>query len=126
MPGARRTPIDEAVVSIRWRIIRVRTQRFDGGDVKQRADFEMLRDPVIHNAHADQDVASSQHSQFGMTYVVRLPARHDDPERAERLLFQHVSNGSRIHSGLLLLSAPTGHGCKVQQRVATRESPLTG
>ena len=66
------------------------TQGLDGGDVEQRADLELGRDAVILDIDADQHVGSRQHGHLGMTHLVRLPARHDQPERLEWSLSQEI------------------------------------
>ncbi len=58
-------------------------QRFNRSDVQQRANAELGRDTLISLIDPDQDVSPRQPRHLGMANLIRLPARHHEPEWTE-------------------------------------------
>ncbi|MCH8830377.1 MAG: hypothetical protein IID45_12445 [Planctomycetes bacterium] len=51
--------------------------------MKKRANAELRRDAFIRFIDSHKDIRASQPCHFGMTHLILLSTRHDEPKRLE-------------------------------------------
>lgn len=83
------------------RVGQVRVQRLVCHHVQRRANAELRRHALIGFINSHQNAGSSQHRHFGMTHLITLSARQDEPKRNEGLLSEQFSECLYGHTAIV-------------------------